>query len=364
MIRIIVSFLLTVISPIWLYAAPSVTGVSGIVSSGQSITISGSSFGAKSPAAPLYWYNFDDGTNGTALSGKEGWRNHAENGAKYSNTSPHGGSGLCVQNYVQYGGTTGFDTSYYTLATGQDQLYVSYLFRHAGTTYTTGIDKNWRIGTDDTPGSSGGDYRSAGLLAVSDGYIFYNINGVSQFPDDRDIESEPLYGSDQWTRYEGYVQYSSPAGTSNGIAWFRIGDGTGTLRSYTNLNNRPNGTTYKADKFLLGLMHDHDNLGAGEYHYMYADDVYIDSTLARVEICDQNTKAGSSHCEIQIPSAWSASSATVTVNRGSFGASDSAYLYVVDSTGAANSDGMAITFGTTYGASPSSGVTFSGVSKQ
>ena len=35
----------------------------------------------------------------------------------------------------------------------------------------------------------------------------------------------------------------------------------------------------------------------------------------------------------------------VTVNRGSFGSSDTAYLYVVDSAGAINSSGLQITFG-------------------
>jgi len=44
------------------YADPSVTSVSGIVEHGQTITVTGSSFGGKNPAAPLIW---DDGEDKT-----------------------------------------------------------------------------------------------------------------------------------------------------------------------------------------------------------------------------------------------------------------------------------------------------------
>jgi hypothetical protein len=75
------------------------------------------------------------------------------------------------------------------------------------------------------------------------------------------------------------------------------------------------------------------------------DDIYLDNSPARVEICSGSTWASRSHCEIQISSAWSSSSITATVNRGSFGASNSVYLYVVDASNQANSSGYAITIG-------------------
>jgi hypothetical protein len=75
------------------------------------------------------------------------------------------------------------------------------------------------------------------------------------------------------------------------------------------------------------------------------DDLYVDDTWARVIVGDASTLAASTHREIQIPSAWATGEVTVAVNRGSFAADASAYLYVVDSTGAVNSSGYAITFG-------------------
>src|SRR5574343_493704 len=55
------------ILPGQLLAAPSISGVSGTVSSGQSVTIAGSGFGSKSSAAPMKWDTFESGTVGQNL---------------------------------------------------------------------------------------------------------------------------------------------------------------------------------------------------------------------------------------------------------------------------------------------------------
>ena len=54
-------------------AAPIITGVSGTVATGQNIIISGSSFGTKSPAAPLSFLNFEDALVGTISNPYRGW---------------------------------------------------------------------------------------------------------------------------------------------------------------------------------------------------------------------------------------------------------------------------------------------------
>jgi hypothetical protein len=73
--------------------------------------------------------------------------------------------------------------------------------------------------------------------------------------------------------------------------------------------------------------------------YVYFDDVYIDDSWARVVIADQPTLEASTHREIQIPSAWSDTSVTITVNQGSFPSLVGAYLYIIDSNGNVNADG-------------------------
>jgi hypothetical protein len=87
-------------------------------------------------------------------------------------------------------------------------------------------------------------------------------------------------------------------------------------------------------------------------------EVYLDNTPARVFISSKNDITGnwwaynaSAHNEVQVPSAWSTSEIQVTVNRGTFGATDTAYLYVVDTDGAV-SPAYEITFGDTEAGSP------------
>jgi hypothetical protein len=77
----------------------------------------------------------------------------------------------------------------------------------------------------------------------------------------------------------------------------------------------------------------------------YIDDIYIDNTFQHVVIGNASTYSASTHFEVQPPTSWSATSAAVTVNQGSFANGASAYLYVKDSTGAVNSNGYSITFG-------------------
>jgi hypothetical protein len=58
------------------------------------------------------------------------------------------------------------------------------------------------------------------------------------------------------------------------------------------------------------------------------------------------TFASSTQREIQIPkTTWNNEQIQITVNKGAFNSGDPAYLYVIDSTGAVNATGYAITFG-------------------
>jgi PKD repeat protein len=76
--------------------------------------------------------------------------------------------------------------------------------------------------------------------------------------------------------------------------------------------------------------------------YRYFSDIYLDYTLQRVILANNATLASATVREVQIPSAWSDSSITVSVNLASF-TSGTAYLFVFDATGAANSTGFPIT---------------------
>jgi hypothetical protein len=341
--------ILLLASPLSLWAASEITSISGSVAHGESVTISGSGFGSKSPAAPLLWETFDGGTSGESVSGG-GWNSYTGGGARYNNTQPYSGT-LSAYNYVEYGMGTGFNTSYYVLPSSYEQLYMSCMFRHEGTTYGEGVEKNWRINT-----TVSGHYSGAGTYALSDNYIFYRPPGGIPTPLDDDYGSgahwsAPEYGSSTWTRHQGYISYSTPPGTANGYMWAAVGT---QEKTFANRVNRPEGYSYQAKEYLLGLMHDHGSLNPGEYHHMWVDDLYIDNTMARVEIGNSSTWATCTVKVIQIPhTSWGDTSIQITINRGSFGETAEAWLYVVaadgtvsdNDTGTAGAQGYPIQFG-------------------
>jgi hypothetical protein len=67
---------------------------------------------------------------------------------------------------------------------------------------------------------------------------------------------------------------------------------------------------------------------------IYYDDIYLDNTFQRVEIGDNATYANCTKREIQPPTAWTDTGATVTLNRGSFSPGDTAYVFVIDANNA------------------------------
>ncbi|MGB7566678.1 MAG: hypothetical protein WBM07_02385, partial [Chitinivibrionales bacterium] len=84
--------------------------------------------------------------------------------------------------------------------------------------------------------------------------------------------------------------------------------------------------------------------------YEYIDQVYIDNTPAHVFISSSPgilwpDVSAEDHSEIQVPSAWSDGSITFTLNQGSFSNGETAFLYVVDTTGNSNPIGFPFQFG-------------------
>ena len=80
------------------------------------------------------------------------------------------------------------------------------------------------------------------------------------------------------------------------------------------------------------------------YDYFDFDDVYIDYSLARVELGNSPEWKDCTHREIQIPVSWSDDSIGVVVNQGGFADGEGAWLFVVTEDGEV-SDGYAITVG-------------------
>ena len=77
----------------------------------------------------------------------------------------------------------------------------------------------------------------------------------------------------------------------------------------------------------------------------YIDDIYMADSPARVEVCSEAAWSDRRRCEIQPSESWTSNSITVRVNQSSFAPSEPVYLYVVDASGAVNSAGYALSFG-------------------
>ena len=89
------------------------------------------------------------------------------------------------------------------------------------------------------------------------------------------------------------------------------------------------------------------NTAAGSSVDIFFDDIYVDNSWRAIYIGNNANWDNVTHWEIQLPTAWSATSITATLNAGTFTSDSTTYLFVIDSDGTASS-GYQITFGNTY----------------
>jgi hypothetical protein len=158
------------------------------------------------------------------------------------------------------------------------------------------------------------------------------------------IGDDPLayysYSDNLWYRDEYWLVISSPGGSDGQAMVWRNGQSKFSDSTIETKSSSSNGEDYQY--FFLPYYNEDAT------RHIYVDNVYVDNTRARVELCDTPafpTGALTAHCEVQIPSSWSSSSIQATVNVGTFSNGQTAYLYVVDSQGLVNLVGMPVTIG-------------------
>jgi len=334
------------------YGAPVITGVSGTVSDGNLIIITGLDFGVKSPAMPQKWTKFEEGIDGDSLPAHDSDWIEYDGGspphyAAYSSSEKHSGSLSAYNDPVARGK---FSTCYYSLSSQSDEVFVSYWFKAVSTVVGSPdgymVGKQFRIG-DSTystnppysgPGAKLSDYRANEETGP---WLFYNP-GDGGIPENEWKRVNIPWN--KWTYIEFYIKLSDPPGTANGQVYAKWCDGDNCgEQKFTNVITRKSGYSFQLDSVWLGLAADNFNSDVFDLQ-VYTDDIYIDNTQSRVVMGDLSTFSTCKHKEIQIPSAWSDTSITITVNQGSFNDGDTAYLFVVDSNGDI-SNGYQITFG-------------------
>ncbi len=320
-----ISFLLTIFWSASAYAQPNITSFSGSLTQKGTLTITGSGFGTKAQAAPLKWDDFESGTAGNDLSG---WY-IASNGInpKYANDKVRPNSALSSKQVFtandQYNctiGLTGLSNSKY------------YLTFYRYMTTSGGPSRNFKMFS--LRSGNAGDWQvpefTHALLPSGNAGIFYNYDLLTNWVDN-DLRTN------SWNRFEYYIEDLGAVGS-----YYYWVDGA-LKNSKTNTPFYSSGSPAHWPNLYIDSYYatDTNNAGADIWH----DDIYIDITQARVEIGNAPTWTASTHREIQIPSAWSDTSITITLNKGSFSNFNNAYLYVIDANGNVNTNGYLLSDG-------------------
>lgn len=343
---------------------PSISGVSnsGGYVNGAVITITGSNFGTKTPAAPYLWADFGEGNiNPSPLGQDQSWSNiqnliYSANGGPnngpYAQGTAQSGSGvywalMLSPPYNASTGTWGF--------TWNDLGATYYVFRKMKKNFTTANTINWKdfrmgvqgVGLDWAWGASNGNVvvenLPTGVNGESNAYAATYIDGAATGTQTSPSEIEgPI---NQWFSDEIVYQVNSCYTCANGrMQWIVNGALVGQepinmgWTSWT-LMLRDSASNEDITNMAIQGVADNDPSFPATNTFGLAD-IYVDNTWSRVMIGNAPTWNQSTVHEIEIPTSWSDSSISVVLHSDSPSSFTSAYLYVFDSNGDVNQNGF------------------------
>lgn len=386
----VLSFFLSVSAA---FAAPAISNVSGQASHKGVITISGSGFGTKSPAPPLWW---DDGEGATVdnktvlmtapinhvVSSKAASSRVYRDAMPYNLTarptaniayrtapyrsvpSPHSNSAKYIAGgHDSQGECLGGEPGQDVLLTVSNGTTTNSWYAH----YYYRLDPLW-------PATSlnGANYKEGWWNPTTNSCSFgNNANydavvscGGGVYGDNRRHPG----CNDSWLAYSGIgaLNYATCVGAINETrswvnpknAWVamekRLITSANYYRAYSDnvlgvssaLVGGCTATGPWCSLTVGGFWREgfcgnsQDDLNDNAFRYL--DDIYIDTTLSRVMLCDNATYSSAKVCEPQIPSTWTSNSVSSTVNLGKL-SGNVAYLFVFDAGDNHNSAGYPIT---------------------
>jgi hypothetical protein len=329
-------------------AVPALSGVSGVVTQGSALTITGSGFGNKPIAAPYFFSDFDSASVGqTALqAGLDDEGTDGQGLPVVSNDKAFSGKQSLRMDYLQNKdsmfpriGKSGLNSN---------EVYVSvwtYWTHTAGSGGSQFIFKLVRGGANPPYSGVPRFYETirpnlAGTVLGSDrGSV--NSSNVTAFSDDVNAGQN----ADGWHRSEYYFKLSE-AGVANGQFQTWV---DGVLNAnVSNTMSRLAGTS-SAINYVMSPFDGIDSYGTSNSYEVWADDFYIDTTRARVEIGDASTLSACKKRNILPPQSWSNSQVSVKANVSMFAPGSNAFIYVFDSSGSVNSTGYPVTIGAAGG---------------
>jgi len=349
----LIFFLASLLLPVFqLYAVPSVSSISGTVSDGASITISGNSFGS-GPNLVLF-DDFESGTpgsniktgNGSAAFGK--WSGLGVTPPTYSNLNKVSGSKAMRTDLA----THWLSYAEVLLPPQATEVFYSWwMMIPAGDNFPGQTDPdciNWKtvwlqgegsVDDDLYPGMLGPGTSGSCPAELTFG-MFCNGCPYTRYFDGFNIVKG------QWTRVSIHVKGSS---TNTGkVQIWELDKNLGVLERLNDIGvkNLNSGGIYERIDF-----NGYGRTTANSHPTF--DDIYVAegaSAMARIEIGNKSTYASSTKLALATPTTWSAAQISATIRQGVFQSGESAFLFVIDANGAASA-GHPLTISQTYGTS-------------
>lgn len=321
---------LSIFAPMNLFAAPGITGVSGTLSDGQAISISGSSFG--SHPLKIEWIGGPAGLIETSTADqiptKDKWYFDSNIGADtlIATDQVHSGSKSLKSDAnssepngdIRYDWGSAIDVHQY--------IFISWWVRriHTG----SGQWKMFRLGTINNIT----DNETESTLFNWDTQQIWGILAGRNESDTVASWNPPFPSADnRWYRMD-YIIYTSAINTADGIYTLNLYDPDGGSFQTKTLSNIK--STRTADLLYRYLIWQNYHGNGITDQTVWTDDIYIQvGTQARVEIGENSTWGNCKHMEIQYPTAWANEAITFTLNKGSFAEGGTVYLYIVDENG-------------------------------
>jgi hypothetical protein len=316
------------------YAAPSISNITGTVSTGQSVTVSGSGFGTKAMAPPVIFDTVDNQSSYSGLSngasvpygGSYPWGDNTDGTGNmlFSTTEGRNGSKCYKGLNTSWKATVGN----VTFSNPSQQIYASWWWKTDTAAYNSSISQSSkfiRLG-------SSTDISNLTFSWTEEAAYVYSTNGGGYGSQTGNLWASWLGKVNSWDFYEVSIDWANKTYT------LKINNQVSKQQSWSGI------TPFNFD-YIWKIGWD----GGGTnpiFLTSWLDDIYVDRTFSRVMIGNASTYSACTHFEMQPPTTWNANGQSITanVNQGSFANGTTAYLYVVDSAGTA-SNGQQITFG-------------------
>jgi len=333
-------------------AAPAITGASGTLAEGTSLTVTGSGFGATGPTV-AFFENFESGTSGANIAAGAAtvgsWNRGNPGYATFTAYSgwPHGGTKCMMNNWdVPVAEPNNVDAAPKVTFTATDEIYYQFWTMVPSGKVLPGDDCtggnpygcNWKLTWMNYGVNT---YVSAVVLncTLTWGYWFGN-DGYERAGD---YEGTFQMAAGTWTRFDFYHKASS---ATTGILTGNELDSVHGLVNHINVTGVK--TAMEAGNVYDYLLIPGYGRGQTTNGITVYDDVYIargTGARARVEVGDAATYVTCKNLTTLTVDSWANTSITATVRKGSFSSLTDKYLYVIDSSGVSNTAGYQLTEG-------------------